>query len=54
MAAYFQQPAYRYSGFVLDLPATTVGKGKHDLRVRVVSADGKTFRRSVVFQFEVE
>ena len=54
VAAYFQQPAYRYSGFVLDLPATTVGKGKHDLRVRVVSADGKTFRRSVVFQFEVE
>jgi len=54
VAAYFNQPAYRHSGFALDLPAAQVGKGKHELHVRVISADRKTCRRSAVFRFEVE
>jgi|GEM_PF-6956731 len=54
VAQYFQQPAYKNSGFLLDLAAAQVGPGWHELRVRVLSADGKTYRRSVPFRFEVK
>lgn len=54
VAQYFHQPAYKNSGFLLKLAAAKLGPGRHELRVRVLSADGKSYRRSAVFRFEVK
>lgn len=45
---------YRLSGFQCELPIGNLAKGYHTLTVRVVSADGKSFRETNLIQLFVE
>lgn len=41
VAAFFKAPALRDTGFTFDLPAAALGPGPRDLRMAVVTADGR-------------
>ena len=53
VAAYLHQQAYVSSGFSLDMPANRLGRGQHELRVTITSADG-TVRRGAPITFYVD
>jgi hypothetical protein len=44
VAASFNEPAYRFSGFRAAIPTSDLGIGRHRLTVLVTSADGRTVK----------
>ena len=54
VASYFKTPAYRDSGFRLLVPAGGVAKGRHQVTVRVISHDGKTYQEGMQIAFDVQ
>ena len=54
VAAYNKAPAVQPSGFRITLPAGTVTPGPHQVVVRVVTADGKSYFDSLILSFHAE
>jgi hypothetical protein len=54
VADYFKVPAYAKSGYTITIPAIAVGRGKHQLAVRVISKDGTTYREGSRLVIEVQ
>lgn len=54
VASHFNVPAYQKSGFKFTVPAGVIGKGRHELRVRVISSDGKSYQEGVPVPVEVK
>src|SRR5262249_7827530 len=42
----YQRPKYLASGFTLTIPAEKLVKGRHMLRLRVISSDGRCYYRT--------
>ena len=53
VATAYHVPSYQKSGFILALPASQVGTGKHTLSIRVISHDSKSYFEGVTVSFEV-
>ena len=53
VATYFKNPALAAVGFATQLPAGALSKGPHEVVVRVVAADGKSYFESPMIPFEV-
>ncbi len=53
VAAYFHVPAYANAGFELELIASAIGRGKHELAIRVISHDGTRYSESPSLTIEV-
>lgn len=54
VAGYYKTEAVRPSGFRVTLPAGTVSRGQHEVVVRVVAADGKSYFDSAVLSFRAQ
>jgi hypothetical protein len=51
---FFGEPLYRYCGFSFGVAAAQFDCGPHSLRLRIVSADRKSYRCTAAFRFELE
>lgn len=54
VAGYYKTDAVLTSGFRVTLPAGTVKRGKHEVLVRVVSADGQSYFDSPAISFQAK
>src|SRR5262245_23438083 len=54
VAAHYQRPAYRQSGFTANIPAERFAKGEHWLSVRVVASEGGCFYQGPTISVTVE
>jgi len=53
VAAHFNQPGYRNSGFELMVAPGQLNKGPHSVSIRVISSDKKSYYQGPVVQFSV-
>lgn len=54
VADHFKEPEYLKSGFNFSAPAEAFGKGRHQLTVRIISKDGKSYFESPPVTVNVE
>lgn len=54
VASYFKQPGLSAVGFTMTLPAGALAAGDHQVELRVVAADGKSFYASPIYAFTVK
>jgi hypothetical protein len=54
VANFFKVPAYKDSGFKLTVPARGLDKGRHQVAVRVLAKDGKSYYEGGPVVFEVQ
>jgi hypothetical protein len=54
VANYFKNPAYAKAGFTFSLAAGLFGPGKHELAVRVIANDRKSYSESPKVPFEIQ
>jgi len=46
VADHFQIPGYMASGYAVEIPAHSLAKGQHQVTVRVIATDGRTYLES--------
>lgn len=54
VAEHFGKPELLKTGFKLSIPAAAIGKGRHDIRVRVVTPDGTQYREGSSLALVIE
>jgi hypothetical protein len=54
VANYFKHPAYRYSGFLAEIPEEKLKKGKHMLSIRVASSNRECYYESARIRLLVD
>ena len=54
VAEHLKLPAYANSGFELAMPKTAIGKGKHQLSVRVISKDRSSYWEGMSLVVDVQ
>jgi hypothetical protein len=54
VADHFKNPAYRVSGFRLDVPPGTLSKGQHIVSVRAITTDRKSYYQGPTVKFNVD
>ena len=54
VANHFNVPAYQKSGFKFTVPAGAIGKGRHELRVRVILSDRNAYQEGVPVPLEIQ
>lgn len=54
VATFFKNPALTQSGFKYQIPAGTLPAGQHNLRLRILASDGKSYYDGQAVSFTVE
>jgi hypothetical protein len=54
VATFFKRPGFASSGFSFRLPASRIGVGSHELRLRIYTNGGKSYLESRVYPFFVD
>lgn len=54
VATFFKNPAFSQSGFRYEIPAGSLPSGQHNLKLRILTSDGKSYYDGQAVSFSVE